>query len=243
MGFDKIEIWKTLQRVATLIGLHPDHVPQGAEKILLLEYICECYAEYSPEEIERAFKFALSEKFVANTNCYGDFSCKFFSDIMNSYRRWKKQSDPDENKKQPIAYFESKKEEITDDAMHEWLHGLQQSIAVNQNYSVHFIPTMLQKWMVSKNLISEIDDEFVLEGINLRRQLLFKNSEENPTAQNKFLFDKFVEMQNSKCLDEKETEIVRTLAQKIQLLRWLRNRGARGTLTDGQISGREENRV
>jgi hypothetical protein len=82
---------EALRYVMVKVGLRGHNFPVGAEKTLLLNHITLNYGNHTPEEIRLAFDLALSAKLGLDTSdikCYENFSCAYFSCIMNAYRSW-----------------------------------------------------------------------------------------------------------------------------------------------------------
>lgn len=78
------------------VGLKATNFPQGAEKVLLLNHVVGHYGNHTPDEIRLAFDMALGAKLGLDTKdvkCYENFSCAYFSTIMNAYRVWATQVD------------------------------------------------------------------------------------------------------------------------------------------------------
>lgn len=78
------------------VGLRATNVPDGAEKILLLNHVIGFYGNHTADEIRLAFDMALSAKLgldIQDVKCYENFSCAYFSTIMNAYRIWAAQVD------------------------------------------------------------------------------------------------------------------------------------------------------
>src|SRR5580765_7410197 len=83
------------------VGLRSSNFPEGAEKILLLNHIIGHYGNHTADEIRLAFDMALSAKLgldISDVKCYENFSCAYFSTIMNAYRAWAAQVDRQKEK-------------------------------------------------------------------------------------------------------------------------------------------------
>ena len=229
------EISDALISIYRLIGLR--NIPEPIDQAEIIRFIQSRYSNHQPNEFVEAFHLALDGTLDVETNCYGVFSAMYFASIMNAYRRWLKKSNPVETKHEIYMPISGEAADVSDRAMEEWLHDLHQQVYAAPNYSVHFISTMLYDWLVKKNIIKKMEDDVALEAASLRRQILFRNSEENPTAQNKSLYDNFLRMQEAGFFEGSEVETMMILAKKIQLLRWLRNRPLGGTLNGKETGG------
>jgi hypothetical protein len=228
MAFEEKKIWVAIGNVATLFGVRPESIPQGEDRKLLLAYIEECYSEYSPEEFERAFRYALAEKFEAETNCYGDFNGRFIANILNAYRKWMKAEAKEQIKNQPMQQppQSEMKEDLSDKAMQDWWRQLKQQVCGDKNYDVFFIPPMIYDWLDKKNMIrvtNNIRWMYFRRGVDLRRMILFKNSEEHGSAENVNRFKEFCAKQAVGKIPGEEVENVKILAKKILLLDLIRS--------------------
>lgn len=100
------------------VGLRGQNFPEGAEKILLLNHVIGFYGNHTADEIRLAFDMALSAKLgldIQDVKCYENFSCAYFSTIMNAYRVWASQvshQKEKEEKIEPKVYTEEEKKQI-----------------------------------------------------------------------------------------------------------------------------------
>lgn len=84
---------EVLRYCMVLVGVRSQNLPDGAEKAVLLNHIVQNYGGHTPEEIKLAFEMAVSGKLGLPSDevkCYENFSCLYFSTIMNAYRNWAK---------------------------------------------------------------------------------------------------------------------------------------------------------
>lgn len=95
---DDIERLKQVLRLVMVkVGLRADNWPEGEEKKILIAHILENYGGHTVAEIRLAFEMAITGQLedgdgkVLSSTCYENFSCQFFSSVMNSYRRWARQ--------------------------------------------------------------------------------------------------------------------------------------------------------
>lgn len=70
------------------LGLRANNLPNDLEKLVLYEHIVQNFGGNRIDEIKLAFDMAISGKFDVEVNCYENFSCYYFSTIINAYRRW-----------------------------------------------------------------------------------------------------------------------------------------------------------
>lgn len=73
------------------VGLRAKNWPTDEEKVILLDHIFENYGGNRVDEIKLAFDLAIAGKLdldYKDVVCYENFSCLYFSTIMNAYRQW-----------------------------------------------------------------------------------------------------------------------------------------------------------
>lgn len=109
---------EALRYAMVKVGLRGQNFPQGAEKILLLNHVIGNYGNHTADEIRLAFDMALSAKLgldIQDVKCYENFSCAYFSTIMNAYRVWAAQVDRQKEKEvkpEEKVYTEEEKQQI-----------------------------------------------------------------------------------------------------------------------------------
>ena len=85
------ELKKVLKLVMVKLGLRAINWPAEEEKIVLCQHILTNFGGNGSEEILLAFDLAIAGKLDLKDDeikCYENFSCAYFSMIMNAYRRW-----------------------------------------------------------------------------------------------------------------------------------------------------------
>lgn len=89
-----VEDLKQVLRVVMLkLGLRGANMPAGEEKSVLIFHIIENFGGHRVEEIKLAFDMAIMGKLeIDDVNCFENFSCQYFSKIMNAYRLWSKEA-------------------------------------------------------------------------------------------------------------------------------------------------------
>lgn len=91
------EVKEVLRKVMMKIGLRAQNIPNDLEKLVLYEHIVANYGGHRLNEIALAFDFLLRGELadkdgeVVEANCYENFSCLYFSKVMNAYRFWSSQ--------------------------------------------------------------------------------------------------------------------------------------------------------
>ena len=85
------ELKQALRYVMLKVGIRAANLPTDEERDILLEHIFKHYGGHTPEEIKLAFDLAITDKLeleMKDVTCYENFSCLYFSTIMNAYRNW-----------------------------------------------------------------------------------------------------------------------------------------------------------
>ncbi len=82
------EIVKVLRLSMLKVGLRAANLPSHEETAVLISHIITNYGGNTVAEIRLAFDMAISGKLDVEAKCYENFSCAYFSEIMNAYRAW-----------------------------------------------------------------------------------------------------------------------------------------------------------
>lgn len=83
---------KALRYSILKIGIREANLPNEIEFGVLVDHIIQNYGTHTPAEIRLAFDMAISGKLDVDPVCYENFSCLYFSSIMNAYRKWASQA-------------------------------------------------------------------------------------------------------------------------------------------------------
>lgn len=70
------------------IGLRSQNWPNELETAVLYEHIISNFGGNRIDEIKLAFEMAIAGSLGVDANCFENFSCYYFSTIMNAYRKW-----------------------------------------------------------------------------------------------------------------------------------------------------------
>jgi hypothetical protein len=90
----ELDLRNALKYAMLKIGIRAKNFPEGIEKSVLLTHIFVNYGNHTPAEIRLAFDLAILGKLNLNIDevkCFENFSCQYFSTIMNAYRIWAQQ--------------------------------------------------------------------------------------------------------------------------------------------------------
>ena len=104
----EINLRNSLKYAMLKVGLRGQNFPTGVTKAMLLDHIFNNFGNHTPDEIRLAFNLAASGKLLSmeEVNCYENFSCLYFSKIMNAYRAWAEQAY--QQNETPVAQIEYK---------------------------------------------------------------------------------------------------------------------------------------
>lgn len=75
------------------VGMRANNLPSKEEKAVLISHIYQSYPGNTIDEIRLAFDMALRGELDLKTEdvkCYENFSCAYFSQVMNAYLAWSK---------------------------------------------------------------------------------------------------------------------------------------------------------
>ena len=151
-----------------------------------------------------------------SVTCYENFSCLYFSSIMNAYRRWA--ADVYKQLDQPASMEESK-EEMTEEAMQEWIKETK-----NLNLSVELLPVVMYDWLDKRSKITATPaekHEYLQRAISYRHGKLSKVFTESMTATNRDALNSFCAMKDKGEFEGTEVSILKSLAKKMILFDYL----------------------
>lgn len=86
------ELKKVLRLCMVKVGLREQNWPGDMDKAVLHAHIIENFGGNRIDEIKLAFEMAIGGKLEIEVNCFENFSCYYFSSIMNAYRAWSTQA-------------------------------------------------------------------------------------------------------------------------------------------------------
>lgn len=98
------DLENVLKLVMIKVGLRAANIPDEVEKGVLIHHIIENYGNHTVDEIRLAFDMAISGKLDLEQKdviCYENFSCLYFSSIINAYRKWARQTHQELKTEQP----------------------------------------------------------------------------------------------------------------------------------------------
>ena len=205
------------------IGLRAQNWPSDAEKGVLIEHIWKEYGGHSIEEIKLAFDMAIAGKLDVEVNCYENFSCLYFSNIMSAYRAWSKEEykqipkvDPD-----PTPAPEA---DISDEAMEEWCRELKARI-IDGKSGYSYMPIMLYDWLVENGRLFKGKGE---KKEYLHKAIQYRQGELTDAAQTgdikaRVNLNEFMAMKDNRVLRGDVGELVVQLAKRMILFDFLKD--------------------
>ena len=144
------ELKSVLKLVMLKVGIRANNLPDDIEKEVLIEHIIKEYGRHTPMEIKLAFDMAIAGKLDISekeVNAYENFSCMYFSKIMNAYRKWAKETHNQLKKDYPKMIEE--KVILTDEDKAEWLMDWKVMPSIN----IELIPLMFYDFLTEKKII------------------------------------------------------------------------------------------
>lgn len=82
---------QVLRLVMVKIGLRANNFPDKLETEILINHITENFGGHRIDEIKLAFDMAIMGKLKCEACCYENFSCIYFTQVMNAYQDWAKE--------------------------------------------------------------------------------------------------------------------------------------------------------
>lgn len=150
-----------LRLIFTKVGLRAANFPDGLEKDVLINHIKNNYGSHTIEEIILAFDKAIAGELECQVNHYENFSCMYFSQVMNAYRIWARERYKELPKEKPKE-LTAPPEPVTDEEWIEIGQGLWKSTK-----NIMLIPPKLYRLLnlnptdEEKERIKEAADRFI----------------------------------------------------------------------------------
>lgn len=216
------DLKSVLKYVMIKVGLRSNNFPSGEEKAVLIDHIIREFGGHTCAEIKLAFDMAIAGKLDVDATCYENFSCLYFSKVMNAYRVWSKEVYNLIPKKDIPLGIENNKQ-LTYEDMEKWVEETR--LHVNDISKVFFIPVEIYDWLVeSKNLEISKEEKFKCVGhaINIRHTQLSDialSGNHNDTK----LLNEFIAMKKTGLFVGKESETIKRLSKKIVVFNYLKN--------------------
>src|SRR5277367_839620 len=211
------DLIKSLRYAMMKIGLREQNWPTKEETALLVQHIEKNYGGHTMPEIRLAFDLAISGQIGAEPNCYENFSCLYFSNIMSAYREWAKEEYKQiESKSIPKIEY---KEDMSKEAMQDWFNEKVKEIKAGK-LTVDFVPLMLYEWMDANGNITATTAQkymYLQRAADYRQSQLEADVERNDCTANKWRLSTFISQKNRGYFEGEEVDTVKCLAKKILL--------------------------
>jgi hypothetical protein len=155
-----------------LIGIRAANLPSEEETFVLINFINKNYGLHTAAEIRLAFEMAISGKLDLGKDgakSFENFSCEYFSRIMNAYRKWSIEE---------IKYIKPLTENLLPAPPVDWSIEWEDLKSRSKNgFDKIIIGLPVYDWLVKENILKLSVEE--KENILLRARLELKEELEN----------------------------------------------------------------
>jgi hypothetical protein len=173
-----------LKWIMTKIGIRDQNLPSERQTVVLIDHIKQNFGGNHIQEIVLAFEMAIRGELDIDekeVNAYENFSCLYFSRVMNSYRRWAIQ---EYRQYEKTIVPESKQIEYKQDVIHwgalieqEYQHFLSFGSEKSKLWPAEFYQQLEQDGFIQKDFFRN-----VMPGV--RQQMIRELSKEKSKIQN-----------------------------------------------------------
>ena len=203
-------IKQALRAIMVKVGLRAANMPDEAEKRILLAFIVENYGNHTVDELNLAFNMAISGRLGVDAKCYENFSCLYFSEIMNAYRLWAKEAI--KTKKETIKALPAPPD---DGADRDWFYEIKEKYLTGA-YAFAILPTVIFDWADGEGMFEGMDKkDFFRQAIEYRRSELL-NEKTVPGADQDYI-NSVLEFLKNPNKENKEYSRLVNLCKKIML--------------------------
>lgn len=207
------------------LGIRSQNLPSEEEKKVLISHIYTHYGEHTVQEVKLAFEMGMEGKLEVKMEAYENFSCLYFSTVMNAYRDWARK----EIKHVSNTFMdrikeeeEKPKESLSDKTYEEWMEDQRKKI--NEGMIVDLVPMMLYDYAIGKGLISPSNQqkkECLVIAAKYMQGKLNANVEDRDSAREA---KEFNEMMGKGEITGKWVDTLKVLAKKQILYDFLKNK-------------------
>jgi len=215
---DLEDLKESLRYAMVKIGLRSQNWPSEEEKGVLLQHIVKNYGGHTVEEIMLAFDMAITGRLDVEVNCYENFSCLYFSNIMSAYRIWAKEEYKQVEASKPIPQIENK-EDMSHASMTDWFNDVAKKIRAGE-LLLEFVPPMLYEFMDDNGNIDKTakeKHEYLARAVEYRYGKLLEAVQKEDSATNRYALQSFSRMRETMCFEGDEITKLKTLAKQIIL--------------------------
>lgn len=217
------DIKNVLKFIFVKIGLRAANFPSDEEKGVLIDHILKYYGGHTCKELQLAFEMAMAGKLDVDSNCYENFSCLYFSKIMNSYRKWAEQVYDQIPAYIPENSLENKRV-LTDEDMESWVR--ETSAIVTDIEKIWFVPIEVYEWLLSKKKIKinqKQRDEYLQTAIKLRHEQLVDSVQKSIYKNIENRLAEFNRMKGRGEFDKVESLAIKNIAKKIAVFNYFKS--------------------
>jgi len=219
------DIRSALQYAMAKVGIRGHNLPGKEETALLLSHIVKEYGGHTPHEIRLAFDLALGGKLeLREVSCFENFSCLYFSKVMNAYRAWAREEYKQIKNELPMIEI---KESLSDQAMYDWLQEMASRIRAG-GYQVDFMPLALYEWLDKQGrilLTNAEKREYLTKAADYRLLKLAEELEWSNTETNRRQLAEFADMRRAGEFTGDQVIHLKSLAKKMVLFDMLQDPG------------------
>lgn len=219
------ELKEALRYAVVKVGLRAQNFPTDAEKGLLIAHVVKEYSGRTAAEIRLAFDMAIAGKLNLDHRdvvCYENFSCLYFSSILNAYQKWA--AEEYKQLKTEPAELPAPKESLSDQTMEEWLAETKRRVNAGE-CRMSFIPLPLYEWLKGKGRIKMQVAKIVYatRAAEWRQGELNEAVNQNNSHDNRQALTDFLMMKANGEIGGKEVGIVESIAKKMILFDMLKD--------------------
>lgn len=175
-----------LKFVMILVGIREQNIPNDVEKKVLIDFIQRHYGGHSLMEIKLAFEMAVTDKLSfekgENSHHYENFSCSYFSKIMNAYRKWAASE---------IKHLPKKEVKELPPSPVDWSATWEdyKRRSVTQDVEKMIIILPVCDWLIEKNILTLTEEEQI-EIFQFAKNNYLAELQETPNVQNRELISR-----------------------------------------------------
>lgn len=178
-----LEDLKEVLRMAMVkVGLRAENWPEGEEKDVLHNHIIENYGNHTAAEIRLAFEMGLANKLPFKDNesivPYENFSCMYFSSVMNAYREWAKNAKNfyDKNFWKQVQENDKPTESMSDKTYLDWYEQTAKDYRSGQ-LKFAFLPATIADWLIQRGRIDP-QEYYVKACVDIGKRLAAEGAED-----------------------------------------------------------------
>ncbi len=195
-----------MRRIMSKVGLREQNMPTMPETILLAQHIIENYGNHTLAEIELAFDMAITDKLDCEFKHYENFSCAYFSGVMNAYRKWARE---EAKQIKPIAMIEQSSD-MTDQEMDEWVEEWRGKV---ERESLDLIPLCFYKYL-NIQVEKKAKFEYLKKAADYRKAALY-NLTVNGTNDDVKNYGAFIKMYATGQFEGVESDRIKNVAKRM----------------------------